>query len=332
MVTARILALVVVAILVTRSDVRAQSVASVSGRVVGADTSAGITNATVELVGQGAVLTTPDGQFRFEGVLLGEYVLRVSALGYAPGSRFVDVQEDVVLDVTLEIAPLRLDSLLVVAREIDFDGRVRDPSRDTPVMDALVLTDRGHEEWSNQRGHFDIDDVLEGLPLRMRVRAFGYLPIDTMLAPDDDGRHDFDLVRDTLVERLIAMQSERIVQRAGERMYEYRPAFDRDALARYSSSSNVSSIMESKYPLNILRRVFCIVLDERHVQTDQERRAVLLNMFPHEIERMELLEFTIGGARTFMLRIYTRAFFQELIARNRPLRRAEIHEATETCM
>jgi hypothetical protein len=74
-----------------------------------------------------------------------------------------------------------------------------------------------------------------------------------------------------------------------------------------------------------------VLVDERHIQADHERRAVLLNTFPHEIERMELLEFYVGGTRTFMLRIYTRAFFQELIARNQPLRTAAIHEATNIC-
>jgi hypothetical protein len=258
-------------------------------------------------------------------------VLHVSGLGYAPVNQFLDVQGDIVIEVTLEIAPLRLDSLLVVAREIDFDGRIRDPVRDTPVMDALVLTDQGHEEWTNQRGHFDIDDVLEGVPLRMRVRAFGYLPVDTTLIPHDQDRHDFDLVGDTLVERLIAAQHARIVQRADDHLYEYRPAFDRNALSRYSPSSSVASIMEARYPLHILRGVYCVVLDEQHVRTEHERRAVLLDMFPQEIERMELLEFTVGGGRTFMLRIYTRAFFQELIARNQPLRTASIHDATEMC-
>jgi hypothetical protein len=314
------------------ADVRAQTVASVAGRVVGADAPAGIPNATVELIGQAAVLTTPDGRFRIDGVPLREYVLRVSALGYATVTRFVDVQADVVVELALDIAPLSLDSLLVVAREIDFDGRVLDPVRDTPVMDALVLTDQGHEEWSNHRGHFDIDDVIEGAPLRVRVRAFGYLPIDTTLIADDDGRHDFDLVRDTLVERMIAVQTHRIEQRAGDNMYQYRPPFDRDALARYSSSSNVASIMESKYPLNILRRVVCVLVDERHIQTDDERRAVLLNMFAQEIERMELLEFAVeGGRRAFMLRIYTRSFYQQLIALDLPLRRAAIYDYTKIC-
>jgi hypothetical protein len=332
-VRARHLALVVLVLAGTQADdVRAQSEASVSGRVVGVDAPNGIVNATAELVGHGAVLTTPEGVFRFDGVPLREYVLRVSALGYDTVARFLNVQANVVLNVELQIAPLQLDSLLVEAREIDFDGRVMDPERDTPVMDALVLTDQGHEEWSNQRGHFDLDDVLESVPIRMRVRAFGYLPVDTMLVPDDDGRHDIDLMKDTLVERLIAVQTRRIEQRAGEHLYEYRAPFDRDVLASYSSSSNVASIMESKYPLNILQRVVCILVDERHIQTDHERRSVLLNMFPQEIERMELLEFAIeGGRRAFMLRIYTRSFFQQMIARDLPLRRPAIHAFTRIC-
>jgi hypothetical protein len=313
------------------ADVHAQA-ASVSGRVVGEDTPAGITNATVELAGRGTVLTTQDGRFRFTGVPLREYALRVSALGYESSSRAVDVRADVELEVVLEIAPLALDSVLVDAREIDFDGRVMDPARNVPIMDALVLTDLGHEERTNQRGHFDIDDVLEGSAVRLRVMAFGYLPADTTLVADDDERRDLDLVRDTLVERLIAMQVARIEERAGERLYEYREAFDRDALARYPPSRTVASIMEARYSLGILRRVFCIVLDEEQVRTASQRRSVLLNMFPHEIERLELLEFRIeGGSRAFMLRVYTRAFFQRLIAENRPLRPASIHAFTEVC-
>ncbi|MGE0157814.1 MAG: hypothetical protein AB7T31_00305 [Gemmatimonadales bacterium] len=59
---ARSVVLVAIALMgVQADDVRAQSVASVSGRVVGVDAPGGLTNATAELVGQGAVLTMRDG-------------------------------------------------------------------------------------------------------------------------------------------------------------------------------------------------------------------------------------------------------------------------------
>jgi hypothetical protein len=54
-------------------------------------------------------------------------------------------------------------------------------------------------------------------------------------------------------------------------------------------------------------------------------------MHPQEIERVELLEFHVGPGRTFMLRVYTRLFFQELIARNQPLQRATVDPYTGVC-
>jgi hypothetical protein len=329
----RILVVLAAATACAVADAHAQT-ASVSGSVIAEDTSEGITNAVVELVGRGAVLTTPDGLFRFDFVPLERYELRVSALGYESSNRIIDLRGDVELSFGLAIAPLALDSLLVRARQVDFDGRVRDPVRDVAVMDALVLTDYGHGEWTNQRGDFDIDDVLDGSALRLRVYAFGYLPADTTLVVDDD-RQEIDLVRDTLVERLIAEQSARIVERAGDQLYEHREALDRDDLLRYPPSVTLSSIIDAKYPNVVTRNVFCVVIDEQQVR-DDHRWHVMQNLFPQEIERMELLEFAMlsrdASGRVFMLRIYTRIFFQELIAENRPLRPAMILAFTDTCL
>lgn len=301
---------------------------TLSGRVVGADTNAGLTNATVELVGRGLILTTPDGSFRFDDVPVQQYALRVGALGYGSSVRIVDLRTDVVLTIALDIAPLALDSVLVDARLIDVDGRVRDPDRGVQIMDAVIVTDLGHEVRSDQRGDFDIDDVLDGSAVRLAVYAFGYLPADTTLIVNDDDRFEIDLVRDTVVERLIALQTERLVERAGDRLYEYREALVRDDLVRYSPSLNLAQIMEVKFPHGILQRVFCVVVDEEHLRTPDQVWHVMTNYFPQYVERMELLEFAVEipgvPGRLFMLRIYTRRFFQELITQDRPLRNAAV--------
>ena len=55
--------------------------------------------------------------------------------------------------------------------------------------------------------------------------------------------------------------------------------------------------------------------------TDWRWGTVIRNTIPEELERIELLEFPAPG-RTFQLRIYTRAYFQELVTRNQPLQKA----------
>ena len=63
----------------------------VQGRVFQFGSRAVIRNATVDLEGYGAMLTTAGGTFRFEDVEPGEYTLRVEALGFSPDSRVIEV-------------------------------------------------------------------------------------------------------------------------------------------------------------------------------------------------------------------------------------------------
>ena len=114
-------------------------------------------------------------------------------------------------------------------------------------------------------------------------------------------------------------------------MYEDRPALGREDLARYPGFGTLRTMMEARYPLGILRRVGCIIFDEQWIRTGVERRWVLENTTPEELERVEVLEFALAGARAMMLRVYTREFFQQLVATNTPLRRPFWHEYTEVC-
>ena len=293
----------------------------VEGRVYDARSDAGIQNAVVTLEGHGATLSSAQGAFRFRGVEPGVYVLRVEGFGYVDFTSSVLVVRYAMVSVPLEAAPLPLDSIVVEARTLDFDGRVRDPTLDYFLLDAQVFSDQGHEEWTNVHGRFDLDDVFEGTPLHVAIRAFGYLPLDTTFVPDDEERYDFDLVTDPLATRMIAFQVLRLEVRAGENLYQYRPALNRAELSRYAGFGTIQSIMELKYPRRILRSVSCLILDEQEVIRSWRRRWVLQNMIPEELERIELLEFP-GPARSFQLRIYTRGFFQELVSRNPPLRKA----------
>ena len=63
----------------------------VQGRVFQFGSRVVIRNATVDLEGHGAMLTTAGGTFRFEDVEPGEYTLRVEALGFSPESRVIEV-------------------------------------------------------------------------------------------------------------------------------------------------------------------------------------------------------------------------------------------------
>ena len=157
-----------------------------TGRVFDADNQQGIQNAVVTLDGYGFRLTEASGEFRFDGVAAGDYVLTVEAFGYVTVARRVRIPAETSVSIALEPSALELDSLLIESRTIDFDGRVRDPRLDYSVKDARVTTDQGHEEWSNAHGRFDLDDVREGVTLRVVIHAFGYLPLDTAFVPDDD--------------------------------------------------------------------------------------------------------------------------------------------------
>ena len=128
----------------------------VEGRVYDARSGAGIQNAVVTLEGHGSTLSAEPGTFRFGGVEPGDYVLRVQGFGYVDFTTAVSVVRYAMVSVPLEAAPLALDSIVVEARTLDFDGRVRDPTLDYFLFDAQVFSDQGHEEWTNEHGRVDL--------------------------------------------------------------------------------------------------------------------------------------------------------------------------------
>ena len=290
----------------------AQTAVVVQGRVFDAGTGSAIQNAIVELEGHGATLTSDDGTFRFTGVPTGGYTLRVVGFGYAPQRRFLAVEGDTTVSVALEVEPLPLDSLIVEPRLIDMEGLVRDPTRDLNVVDAEILTSQTEPGWTGAHGRFELEDVLAEVPLRVVVRAFGYLPLDTILIPDEHESYLFEVQPDSLVERMIEMQVQRLEERASPRRSVLMRPMTRERLLRYAGRLTIADMLEWEYGRR-LRRVKCVLINEEQLAGAWQPSS-LFHILPEDVER---IEFLFDGA---MLRIYTREFMREMISREVPLR------------
>ena len=292
---------------VLATPVLGQVPAEIRGRVVDANTGSGIENAIVALAGHGATLTSTDGLFFFDGVEPGEYTLRIEAFGYVSESLPLTVEGDRTVTIPLEIVPFMLDSLIVEPRAVDVDGHVRDGEKDLPVVDAEILTNRVPSTRTGVHGRFSLDDVWEGVPLLLSLRAFGYLPMDTILHPvDGHGPYDFGLAADPIAERMIELQIGRIVDRAGGRRAILMRPLERDRLLRRTGAS-LGDVLKSMYPRRHLQRVRCIFVDERLLSPRIDGDWVN-SMSPGEVERVE---FLYRGA---IMRIYTRDFMKRMIA------------------
>lgn len=305
--------------LVAASPVAAQTGDPLIGRVVEAGTNRSIEAATVELVGEGWRLTSATGTYHFD-VEPGEYRLRVAAFGYTPESRIVLVEGLTVVDFELRIAPVEIDSLAVHARLIDVRGRVRDAAEDFPIVDAAIFTRSGSAEETDPHGRFRLESVPEGVPLSVRVQAFGYLPLSIVMIPEGDDTYDFHLQEDPVARRLIDAHVSRLEERIGFRWSAVMHPMNRDDLVRYAGGATIWDVLLAENRL-WLDRVKCVVLDERVVgersgpihNTLDAARATLLGLVPEEVERLEFMAYG-GRYKGTVLRVYTRDFMQRLIS------------------
>lgn len=296
-----------VIVMLSAAPLQGQVPVVLDGRMVDANTGSGVQNAVVELVGHGTTLTSTEGTFSFDSIEPTEYVLRIDAFGYVSESLTLTVDRDRTVMVSLEVAPLLIDSLLVELRPVEVEGRVRDGEEDLPVVDAEILVNRAPVARTSVRGRFSLDNAWESVPLYMSVRAFGYLPMDTVLHPmDDDGTYEFELVTDRVMERMLDVEIMRIEDRAGGRRAITMRPLDRNRLLRWTGAS-LADVLLGSYPRFRLERVRCIVVDER-VLPHQIDGDVLESMSPGNVERVE---FLYRGA---ILRIYTRDFMKRMIA------------------
>lgn len=284
------------------APVTAQEVFVVEGRVLDAEANRGLQNAVVTLEGHRPILTGTGGEFRYADVEGGEYLLRVEAFGYRAFSRSVRVRDDVTLAVALETAPFVLDSLVVAPRQVEVDGRVRDPAKDLSLKGVDVRTSRGEEVRTNGRGRFEVSGW-EGIGLLLQVRAFGYLPLDTVISPGPEETFVFDVDPDRLVERMIEAEIRRIEDRAGGRLAITMRPLNRDDLLRYRSLPLID-VLRHEYGGRV--RLGCVILDERAL-TPATADGVIRTMLAQDVERLEFL------FRGRMLRIYTREFMRTML-------------------
>lgn len=307
------------------SSAAAQTPGRVTGRIIEAGTNSEIEGATVELVGYRSTLTSATGTFLFEGVERGAYTLRVTAFGYATDSRTVVVDGRAVADVELQLSPIPIEPITVEVRIIEIEGRVRDAHEDVLIVDAVIFTETGMTR-TDRHGRFRIESVPEGVPLPVRVQAFGYLSLDTVVLPEEDGAYSFELEEDAEVRQVIAAQVERMQDRVGMRWSPFARPINRDGLMRYAGGATMWEVLEAEYRPQRLNRVKCVVVDEQVVgersgpihNTLWAARTVMRTLLPEEVERVEVMAYG-GRLEGLVVRVYTRAFMQRLIAGNAQL-------------
>jgi hypothetical protein len=286
--------------------------ATVSGRVVESGSQTGILGATIELPGRAPAFTGPDGTFEIANVAPGSYTLRVEALGYLRALPDIVVPGDTALIIELERAPIRLDSLVVEGRNVTVKGEVRDKARSMGLLQAEVYASNGTARQTDGIGRFGIKDVPANVPLVIRVEEFGYLPLTTTIAPENDTTLRFELEEDPVVQRIIAQQLSRIADRAADKRYPYEPPIDRDELLK-SRNGTLMGVVRRFYRGSI----GCVAIDERGY-SGEFRKHILENMRIGEVEHIEALWY--GTARSsLMIRIYTREFVRRMIGRDSPL-------------
>ena len=288
----------------------AQTTYTLEGRVIEASGD-GIQNATVALDGIGFRLTDEEGAFRFAGVPPRSYTVRVEALGYEPVTQTVDLEDDRTLTIEMEVSPFELDSIVVESHVIEIEGRVWDPVQDEPVASAEIVSNQADPTRTSWGGRFELR-VAEGVPLALRVRAFRFLPLDTLFVPEEDGRYRLELAIDPVVARMLEQEIVRLDDRAGGRRAVGMGPFNRDELRRWRGAT-LADLMKFSFPIRS-RRLQCIVFNERDVGMEMVG-PTLSTTFLDDIERVE---FLFRGA---MMRVYTKEFMRTMVGGGLELRR-----------
>ena len=291
-------------------DVASQTGVVLEGRVIEVN-GPGVEGAIVQLEGQRPITTTAGGRFRFEGVELGPHQVQVSALGYVSVIDTVIVNRGGFITISLEIAPFLLDSLVVDVEEVGLRGQVREARGGRSLPGADVGTSRGHVTRTDNRGRFRFDAWAE-VPIQILIRAFGYLPMDTVVVPAKGRRFTFDLAEDSVVKRMIGVELRRLEERAGGHMAITMRPLNREELLRWRGAS-LKEVLRVKFPIR-RRRLRCVVVDEKAL-TPEMTDGVLDTTLAQDVER---IEFLFGGA---MLRVYTREFMRTMIGGGIYLRR-----------
>ena len=285
------------------STAAAQSPVAIRGRVVERGSGAAIAGAVVELSETTPRVTDADGRFRFEHVAPGRYALTVQALGWSGHEAVLQVRADTTLLIEMDPAPIPLDTLNVESRVITMRGRVRERGTSLGLVAVEVLADPDRRTATNVTGRFRLERVPAGPPIRISLRGFGYLPLDTVVAAFRDTTLALELDPDPLVQRMIDVEVAKLEKRSRPFRAAIMPPMDRAELLR-NTNLTVLDLLRQRFSI-FLRRVQCILIDD--VQNYNGLDALVL-YFPDELERIEVLE------RGAMLRIYTREYIRRMIA------------------
>ncbi|MDX1568302.1 MAG: carboxypeptidase-like regulatory domain-containing protein [Longimicrobiales bacterium] len=300
---------------------------TVEGRVVEGNATAGIRGATLELEGPSlhTTLSGADGRFRFEGVEPGGYAVRVLRRGYRPRSQYVFVDEDMALILPLDAAPA-LEERAGAGRPggggVALRGVVREGRWGLPLPDVEVLTDLGTGTRTGARGGFLLGGSSRGRPVWVSVRAFGYMPLDTILRAGGGTFHDLKLNPDLEVQRRIRREVDVLGRSSGAHRGSHG-GLGREALLA-SDAPTLAGVLRTHYG-DVSNRISCVLLDEGAV----EKSTQLLKLVPGRIQQVDLLPHP-GEPENLVARVYTRRFVRDLVAGGveaAPGEIAYVHEA-----
>ncbi len=282
---------------------------TVEGRVVEKDATAGIPYATLELEGisGSTARTAEDGRFRFEGVEPGGYTIRVLRSGYRPRIQYVFVDEDVAL-----ILPLA-ESRIFRERSRDrhrnrgrLRGVVREGASGLPLPGVDILTDLGRSTTTGDGGTFLLEGVPRDHPHLVSVRAFGYLPLDTVVRPGASSRWDFKLIPDPSVQRRIDREVALLGERSAGRS-RVVGSLSREALLA-SGATTLAEAVRIHFG-GLADRVACFVVDDGVTEPPADPAA----LSPGRLHRVELLSDGRESA-DIVVRVHTRHFVRDLVA------------------
>ena len=272
----------------------AQRQVVLSGRVLEFGTRSGISGATLAIPSIGPVTTGASGEFRLPPVPAGERVVTISALGYQTRELRLNLQRDTTIIVELEVEALRIDSLRVDVRTITVRGSVSDRLTREPVFDADVAIADSKFGSSNIAGNFKVRSVPASVPVRVLVRAPGYLPYSTSLTAERDTTLRIQLDLDPIGQRMLAEQVERLRKRS-QGVNARLTHWNRDALA-----VTPRELLGDFLKHHLVSGPVCFFVDD--VDRSSWLPEIIGSYTTEELDRIEAYD------RGLMLRIYTRRY------------------------
>ncbi|MGH7468761.1 MAG: carboxypeptidase-like regulatory domain-containing protein [Pseudomonas sp.] len=283
---------------------------TIDGVVVEAGTRVAVVGATVTLHERVRTLTDRNGAFRISNIEPGRVVLSVSAVGYATTEISVVAHADTALRIELAVSPVVIDPLQVQTGFVTVRGVVREKTSNAWLIDVDVLASTGTQTRTNIIGEFKIPRAPIGVPLDIRLENFGYLSIIHTIVPQRDTTLTFALAHDSAMMAIVAALMRRLDERSAGRRYKFLPTLERAQLLEdLNRSGTIADILRYRLGQAMYRRVACVVVDENPIRGRQ-----FVTMLPDRIQRVEILEIP-GMSRRLMVRIYTRAFVQDLLGK-----------------